>query len=90
MYVICPAHCCLTAIQRLRLNFELYLISAFSALILLIGRRAFGLCRLFAYSPTDATAIPKPRHLLPHLNPDWFLPFWTGTGLPRLSWKRGH
>jgi len=28
--------------------------------------------RLFAYGPADATAISKPRHLLPHLNPDWF------------------
>ena len=33
-------------------------------------------CRLFAYGPADATAIPKPHHLLPHSNPDWFLPFW--------------
>ena len=24
----------------------------------------------------------------PHLNPDWF--YLSGTGLPRLSWKRGH
>jgi len=31
-------------------------------------------CRLFAYGPADATAISKPHHLLPHLNPDWFLP----------------
>jgi len=31
--------------------------------------------------------IPKPHHLLPHLNPDWF--YLSGTGLPRLSWKRG-
>ena len=31
--------------------------------------------------------IPKPDHLLPHLNPDWF--YLSGTGLPRLSWKRG-
>ena len=29
-------------------------------------------CRLFAYSPADATAIPKPHHLLPHINRDWF------------------
>jgi len=28
-----------------------------------------------------------PHHLLPHLNPDWF--YLSGTGLPRLSWKRG-
>ena len=32
--------------------------------------------------------IPKPHHLLPHLNPDWF--YLCGTGLLRLSWKRGH
>jgi len=32
--------------------------------------------RLFAYGPADATAIPKPRNLLPHINPDWFLYFW--------------
>jgi len=29
-------------------------------------------CRLFAYAPADATAIPDPHHLLPHFNPDWF------------------
>ena len=28
-------------------------------------------CRLFACGPDDATAIPKPHHLLPHLNPDF-------------------
>jgi len=44
-------------------------------------------CRLFAYGPADVTAIPKPHHLLPHLNPNWF--YLSGTGLPRLSWKRG-
>ena len=43
-------------------------------------------CRLFAYGPADATAIPKPHHLLPHLNPDWF--YLSGTGLPRLSCKK--
>ena len=32
-----------------------------------------------------ATAIPKPYHLLPHLNLDWF--YLSGTGLPILSWK---
>ena len=31
--------------------------------------------------------IPKPHHLLPRLNPDWF--YLSGTDLPRLSWKRG-
>ena len=31
---------------------------------------------------------PKPHRFLPCLNPDWFyLP--VGTGLPRLSWKKG-
>jgi len=42
---------------------------------------------LFAYGPADATAIPIPHHLLSYLNPDWF--YLSGTGLPRLSWKRG-
>ena len=36
-----------------------------------------------AITTADATAIPKSRHLLPHLNPDWF--YLSGTGLPRLS-----
>jgi len=27
-------------------------------------------CRLFAYGPPDAAAIPMPHYLLPHLNPD--------------------
>jgi len=31
--------------------------------------------------------VAKPHHLLPHLNPGWF--YLSGTGLPRLSWKRG-
>ena len=44
-------------------------------------------CTLFAYGPADATAIPKPHHLLPHLNPDWL--YLSCTNLPRLSWKRG-
>jgi len=33
-----------------------------------------------AYGPADATAIPKPHHLLPRLNPDWF--YLSRTGLP--------
>ena len=40
------------------------------------------------YGPAGATAIIKLNHLLPHLNPDWF--YLSGTGLPWLSWKRGH
>jgi len=28
-------------------------------------------CRLFTYSPADATTVPKPNHLLPRLYPDW-------------------
>jgi len=44
-------------------------------------------CRWFAYGPADATAIPKPHRLLPHLNPGWF--YLSGTGLSRLSWKTG-
>ena len=31
--------------------------------------------------------IPKPHHLLPNLNPDWFC--LSGIGIPRLSRKRG-
>jgi len=37
-------------------------------------------CVSYAYGPADATAIPKPDHLLPHLNPDWF--YLSGTGYP--------
>jgi len=29
---------------------------------------------------------PKPHHLLPHINSDWF--YIAGTGIPRLSWKK--
>ena len=39
---------------------------------------------MFAYGPADATAIPEPHNLLPHVNPDLFC--LSGTGLPRLSW----
>ena len=43
-------------------------------------------CGLFSYGPADATASPKPHHLLLHLNSNWLsLPFWT---LYRLSWKK--
>ena len=28
--------------------------------------------RLFVYDQADSTAIRKPHHLLPHLNPNWF------------------
>ena len=37
-------------------------------------------CRLFAYGPADATAVPKPHHLLPRFNPDCF--YLSGTCLP--------
>ena len=30
--------------------------------------------------------IPKPHHLLPHLNPDWF--YLSGTGLPGCPGKQ--
>jgi len=36
-----------------------------------------------AYGPSDATAIPKPHNLLPHLNLGWF--YLSGTGLPTMS-----
>jgi len=32
--------------------------------------------------------IPKPHHLLSHLNPDSF--YLSGASLSRMSWKRGH
>ena len=41
--------------------------------------------RMFACGPANATVSLKPHHLLPHLNSDL-----SDTGLPRLSWKRGH
>ena len=44
-------------------------------------------CRLFAYGPAMPPPYQKPHDLLPHLNPDWFN--LSGTGLSRLSWKRG-
>jgi len=44
-------------------------------------------CRLFAYGPADATAIPKSHHRLPYLNSDWY--YLSGASLARLSWKRG-
>ena len=43
-------------------------------------------CRLLAYGPADATVIPKPHHLLPHVNTDWF--YLSVPCLPRLSWKK--
>ena len=33
-------------------------------------------------------AVPMPHNLFPHLNPARF--YLSGTGLPRLSWQRGH
>ena len=44
-------------------------------------------CRLFAYGPADAAAIPQPHYLLSRINPDWY--YFSGTCLPRLKWKRG-
>ena len=52
------------------------------------GYLSGAMCRLFACGPADATAVPKPHILLPRLNPDWF--YLSDTGLPGLSWKRGH
>jgi len=45
-------------------------------------------CRLFAYGPADATAIPKPHHLSPHLNPDWFCLSSTGLFIQAVREKR--
>ena len=30
---------------------------------------------------------PKPRHLLPHLNPDWF--YLSGAGFDAVGWAAG-
>ena len=43
-------------------------------------------CRLFALWSSWCHCTPKPHRLLPHLNPDWF--YFSGTGLPRLSWEK--
>ena len=86
-------------------NVVYYVFIAFSAMTLLVGCQeehpacknwlmrcwcgylSGSRCGLFAYGPADATAILKPYCLLPHLIPDWFYHY--GTGLTRLSWKRG-
>ena len=41
---------------------------------------------MFVYGPADATAIPKPHHILPHSNQDWF--YLSGAVLPMLSLKK--
>ena len=38
---------------------------------------------LCAYGPADATAIPKPYRLLPHLSPDWYW-YW----LTQVVWEK--
>jgi len=42
-----------------------------------------GMC-IFALA--SKVAVPKPHHLLPHLNSDWF--YLSGTSLSMLSWKK--
>jgi len=44
-------------------------------------------CRLLAYGPADATASQNPTISCPIKNPYWLC--LSGTGLPRLAWKRG-
>ena len=53
----------------------------------LVWLSVWSVLQIAAYGPADATAIPKPRHLLHQLNPDWF--YLSDTGLPRMSLKRG-
>ena len=80
-------------------------LAAFSTLILLVGRQeehpacknwvmrcwhdylSGARCILFAYGPADATASQNLSSLR-YLNSDWF--YLSATGLPKLSWKRGH
>ena len=95
-----------TTVHVYKLYLLTYLLIAFSALMLLVGRQEehpackklsdevlvwLSICSkvqiVCIYGPADATAISKPHHLLPYLNPDWF--YISGTVLPRLSWKRG-
>ena len=78
-----------------------YTCLAFSALPLLVGRQEeHPACKklsdevlawLSVWSEVQIacmhTVIPKPSHLFPHLNPDWF--YLSRTGLPRLSRKTG-
>jgi len=45
-------------------------------------------CRLFAYGPADATASQNP--VISGLILIWTGFYFSGTGLPGLSWKRGH
>jgi len=83
VFVCCPSvlrHCCL-GVRKSRLACKNWVMRCWC------GYLSGVWCRLFAYGPADATAIAKPHHLLPHLNPDRF--YLSGTGLPRLSWKRG-
>jgi len=42
----------------------------------LVWLSVWSMCRLFAYGPVGASVVPQPPHILPHSNPDWFLPFW--------------
>ena len=101
----CCRFCTSLASFAISSRYLVFFYFALSALTLLVGRQeehpacknlvmrcwcgylSGARCRLFAYGPADAAAIPKPHHLLPHLNPDRF--YLSGTGLPRLFWKRG-
>jgi len=40
------------------------------------GYLSVAMCRLFAYGPADATAVPEPHQRLPHLKYRLILPFW--------------
>ena len=61
---------------------------AVSALTLLVGQQYEDpACKKLSDEVLVWLSVPKPHHLLPHINPDWFQ--LSGTGLPRLSWKRG-
>ena len=73
----------ITELQNELRDSWVWVLLAFSALTLLIGRNwvmmcwcgylSGATCRLFCiYCPADATAIPKPHNRLPHLNPGWY------------------
>ena len=78
-YSSCSTYTTLKILKMLHVVYDYW--SAFSALTLLVWHQeevmryrcsylSEAKCILFANDPTDA--ILKPRHILPHLNPDWY------------------
>jgi len=69
--------------RRILLNHTLVV-----TICLLIFAECFVLVNVVAFNALTLWIWrPKPHHLLPHLNPDWF--YLSGNGLPKLFWKSG-